>query len=341
MNWRIIFIIITCLEALCAKSQITLTPLVTEESQSISYHGAKQLLNHLNSALSKAGVITYIGDSRFVIVADIIPETVQTISSAPIKAAAVINVEYTVGDYVSGQKFVTNTIRAKGVGCTEDMAIQDAIKNINRQQREIKELIGNAKKRIIDYYETFGSQIITQAHALSAQNEYERALYELSLIPYESSHFEKAQASMSEIYMDLINIEANAHFQNAKRAWIEGRNEAAAYNAMEEINKIDPSSPIYVEAQKLTTEIGSILSENDKRIAEEQARENEHRRKLELKEQKARHDHIKATDKRLQTEVEENAINKRYAISAAKDIAVEYAKRTSVSISINRHYWKY
>ena len=340
MNWRIILIIISCIEAFCAKSQIALTPLVTEEFQNISQPGAKLLLNHLNSALSKAGVITYMGDSRFVIVADIIPETIQTISSAPIKTAAVINIEYTVGDYVNGQKFATNTIRTKGVGSTECMAIQDAIKNSYRQQYEIKQLIDNARNRILDYYEAFGSQIITQARALSAQNEHERALYELSLIPYESSHFEKAQASMSEIYRDLINHEANEHFQNARSAWIVGRNAAAAHNAMEEINKIDPSSPIYIEAQKFTKEISNVLSENDKRIAEEQARENEHRRKLELQEQKAQHDHIKAIDKRLQAEIEENAINKRYAISAARDIAIEYAKRTPVNISIHRHYWK-
>ena len=93
------------------------------------------------------------GDSRFILTGNWIPETKDVISSAPTQIAYTLNINLHIGDGEIGTKYISETFRVKGVGSTEEKALLAAIRNLQSSNHKISTFVQKGKERIISYYE--------------------------------------------------------------------------------------------------------------------------------------------------------------------------------------------
>ena len=118
------------------------------------------------------------------------------------------------------------------------------------------------KKKIIEYYDHEGEQLIKKAQFLAQRKKYDEALYWVSLIPQQSKHYDAALAAGQDIYQKYLNNECNINLAYARQAWAAEQNSSGAYAAGEYLANILPDAGCYDEAMELYREIkGKVLDD--------------------------------------------------------------------------------
>ena len=128
---------------------------------------AKVLESKLNNILSANGIKTQMGDSRFILTGNWIPETKDIVGSAPSQIAYTLNINLYIGDGEDGTKYVSETFRVKGVGATEEKAYLAAIRNLQSCNQKISTFVQKGKERIIAYYEQNKENIMASINSLT------------------------------------------------------------------------------------------------------------------------------------------------------------------------------
>ncbi|MDE6396005.1 MAG: hypothetical protein K2K84_01885 [Muribaculaceae bacterium] len=269
----------------------------------------KVLESKLRNVITASGF----GDSandRFILTAHVTILTEDVTQTTPPMFAYTLSYNLYIGDGIAGTLFSSTQIEAKGVGQTKDKAYLQALKAINPRDPAIKAFVQEGRQKIIDYFQLNGDAIIREAQTMAANQNFEGAIWTLSMIPAACSELHaRANSLMVEFYNQQIAQEGMTMLAEAQSIWNAGHDRDAADRAGAVLAKINPQSPAYAEAKKLSEQIGARIRELDKR---EWA--------FELQKEKNKTDIKKAE------------------VQAARDAAVAYAKNQP-SVVYHVHWW--
>ena len=141
------------------------------------------LLSKLNQIASNNGMAGSVINPRFVITANVSIGTKDIIAGPPQMIAQNMDLTLFVGDAVTNTIFSNTTISLKGVGTNENKGFIEAFKMINVKQKDILACLEEGKNKIINYYATNCDFILKNAQTLVKQEQYDEAIYTLSLVP--------------------------------------------------------------------------------------------------------------------------------------------------------------
>lgn len=277
-------------------AQIQISPYVPEDLEGMSYNTHSALQNCLRSLLSSQGLLSNFGQSRFVLTSNYDVLDKNVISSAPTKYVYRLSITLAVGDGIDGTCFGSTSVISKGIGDTEEKAIFNAIKTLNKDEK-IERMLHQAGNRVVEYYNNYGPGIISNARALSKANQYKEALYSLSLIPQESTSYSAAASLKSKLYVSYVNYSAAQQLSEARALWASNPTKENAIEVIEKLSDISTGSACYPQVK-------SFINAIQKRVNLENDRE-----------WKAEQDAFKRADNL-----------EKYRINAAQSIAIAYAK---------------
>lgn len=323
---------------LSSLAQIHLTPYLPENMSLKSPSAYNVLLNKLNNLISQNGLVVSDNSQRFIITCNCVEVSKHIVAGAPNKIAYTLDCGFYIGDGMTGVKYASTSIQTKGVGNSENKAYMNAIKNIKIKSQQISSLIDIGSKRIIQYYETNKNDIFSKANACVSNGDFDEAIYQLTLVPQGCSYYEKAQDKLIEVY----NLKTETHdrqlLMQAKSIWASNQNKESASQAVDILSDISPSSSAYDEAQALLNNINNGVKRINDREWAEYSRQQEHNRKMDVLDAKAKMQRDKQNAEITQTTIKAAAVVRMQKIQAARDVAVAYA-RSRPRIVYHIHGW--
>lgn len=168
----------------------------TKFDQSIS----KILVNRLQAILNKDDISENGGD--FVI----IPKTSvlsNDLIESGMKNIYKVEIELTlsVTQLSTNKSFGTTSIELKGSGMrNEQAAFKDAISSIKKTNAQLDNFFATTKQKIIAYYESNTSTIISQAVSVAQQGDYEKAIAILSSYPVGLNGSAEVTKKLNQVY---------------------------------------------------------------------------------------------------------------------------------------------
>lgn len=224
------------------------------------------VLNSKLSQLITRNGFAEIQNQRFILTAKVDVITEDITDTAPAMFAYTLNFNLYIGDGVTGQLFSSTAVEAKGVGLTKDKAYMNALRSLNVRHPAFREFINEGKDKIVEYYTRNCDKIIQKAQVLAASQEYEQAMYELSLIPNVCSDcYNKASNMIMSIYKSKTDEEGEILLAQARAAWNAGQDWDAAQEACSILAQINPVSAAFTKAQALEKQIAARVQALDKR----------------------------------------------------------------------------
>jgi len=309
---RLLGLTVVMLCMLGVRAQMMVTPYLPEDMEGMTANNLKLLENRLGSIISQNGMLSAEG-SRFILTMNWNVLEKEVIGSGPTVIMYKLEVGLCLGDGMTGTKYASTTLSLKGAGNDEAKAVMKAMNGINAHKAEIGRLVKEGTDRIIEYYESNKSQILTSVKAMMNQKSYEEALWTLSQIPQEVSYYAEAQDMMVQAYRAQVNTNAAQQLQRARALWAASPSRENADAVMALVGDIDPSSSSYAGAQALMKEVKGRVKGLDDADRAEMMRQNAHERSMD-----------------------------RARINAVRDIAVAYAKsrpRVVYNTRIIRTWW--
>lgn len=167
----------------------------TEETKKVSL----QLQNKLIQLAAQAGYSSY-GNNQFVISPNVIVNVVDK-AEGGMKTIYVVqgDLSLSIYDSVENTVFASISLPFRGSGNSVDKAIMNGVLKIS--YAAVKETFDEARRKILDYYVSKEEVIFTKADTYVSNNEYDKAIACLMLIPEELLNLhKKALAKATEIY---------------------------------------------------------------------------------------------------------------------------------------------
>lgn len=377
MRW--LLILITSVICISIKSQIYITPFMPDEIVDTYPDAAKVLESKLNNILSANGIKTQMGDSRFILTGNWIPETKDVISSAPTQIAYTLNINLHIGDGEIGTKYISETFRVKGVGSTEEKALLAAIRNLQSSNHKISTFVQKGKERIISYYEHNKENIMASINSLILNLDYDEAIYQLCLIPMECTYYIDVQSKINYVYQHVIDNRAEPIFTEAQALWAANQNAKGASQIIDLVSQIDPNASCYPDVQKFIATINTKINLINEQSYATYQQKLAHRQEMDKLELEAQREQNRLDADIIQTQIKADASiekarmetdTKNYAqqqqtlreqnsqattialqtlsaserlqskrISAAKEIAITYAQNNPKTIEYKTNNW--
>lgn len=192
--------------------------------------------------------------------------------------------------------------QVKGSGNSKQTSITNAISKVPTNDPQFKSFIEGGKAKIVQYYESKCSDIMTKSESLVKMQDYEQALGLLMTVPEEVSCYNKVQEKSIVAYKEYQNYKCAKQIQEAK-ASLASNNYSGALNVL---SAIDPSTTCYKEAESL------MKSAEAKVDAEEK----------------------KKWDLKMKMYEDDVALQKQ-RINAVKEVAVAYYKSKPTTVQYN------
>ena len=150
----------------------------------------------------------------------------------------------------------------KGSGSSKELAITNAILQIQTKDPEFKTFIEAGKTKIIQYYEANCTDIIKKSDSYVKMQQYEQAFGLLMTVPDEvTSCYSQIQSKAIEIYKAYQMQKCAEQIQKAK-ASIATTDYNTALNILEEV---DPSASCFNESQTLEKSIETKIAAEEKK----------------------------------------------------------------------------
>tara|TARA_Y100000766_G_scaffold151189_1_gene129920 strand:- start:1122 stop:2237 length:1116 start_codon:yes stop_codon:yes gene_type:complete len=229
--------------------RIALQTVVPENSEAPAA-AARILKNKMTQITTKNGLSSL--GNRFTMYPQIDILTQDITSSAPPMHAYTLSVTMYISDLETQTIFSSTNLTLKGVGKNETKAYISALKMLNGNRPEIKGFVEEGKNKIIEYYNSQCDFILKDATAAASRKEYDKAIYELLLVPDVCKDcYMKALDLTSDIYMQKLNNECQEMLAKARVAKSNDKYEEAATH----LSPILPDVECYADAQSLLKEI--------------------------------------------------------------------------------------
>jgi len=248
------------------QARISLTPVVADQVEDLPESALSLLQNKMQQIATNGGLGANSYSPRFIITVNLAVITKDVISGPPAMIAMNIDATYYIADYISKTVFSRKTISFKAVGTNPNKAYIDGIKKINADSPEFKSFIELGKNKIIAFYNDRCDFILQDAKALTAQKQYQEAIFQLTAVPDVCKEcYMKATNAIEPIYKAYMNDLCNRNLAAAQAVWIANPNSSGANEVVGLFADILPDAACFGDAQKLVNEIRTkVLSDENR-----------------------------------------------------------------------------
>jgi hypothetical protein len=237
-------------------ARIALNAYVPEQAEKISGISSSLLANKLNQIATQNGMGGNGLSNRFIITANINVLTKDITPTAPPMFALTLEVTFYVGDGIEGTKFASSSVTVQGVGTNETKAYIDALKNIKPSDPTLQTFLANAKKNIIEYYNSNCDMIIKEAQSYDSQNNSDAAIFTLSQVPKVCKDcYTKALSYVAVVYKKQQERDCKIKLNQAEATWAAKPTVIGAEEVATILSKIDPETDCYKKSQILVKKI--------------------------------------------------------------------------------------
>lgn len=256
-----------------------------------------QMRTKLQHALTKYGISSEPGISRFAMVPSISIINEQTTSTVPVFCDVEFDFVISLEDAYSGKVFSTFSKTIKSRGTNKPNAIAKGVSSLRLNTPEFAHFCEDAKSRVFEYYEGQIGAIAAKAKRAAVQCDFEEAVFILAEVPEECPSFNNQILPLIlQYYEQEKNLFGEKVLAEARAAWAAEPNERGAAKVAEIMANMPPSCSSSAAARQFVNQISSKIEAIEK-----------WERNYQDREQAFRHDERKAT------------------ISAARAVAVAYA----------------
>jgi hypothetical protein len=247
-------------------ARITLAAFVPQQISQMPEAARSSLENKLSQIVTQNGLGGNAYNERFIITANINVVSKEFTPTAPPMQAYVLDVTLYIGDGVDGTIFASVSTQVKGVGQSETKAYISALNKLKTNDTKYQPFIETGKTKIIEYYNSKCNFIIKEAQTLTAQNEFEEAIFRLTSVPEVCKDcYDKCMDAVAPIYQKQIDRDCKIKLSEATNAWNANQNNNGANMASDYLSYIDPNASCYKEAQTLSSNISKKILEIEKR----------------------------------------------------------------------------
>ena len=131
-----------------------------------------------------------------------------------------------------------------------------SIRQLRKENAQLSRFINDARKKIIDYYDSIADRIIKQAYTLASMNQEEEALFQLNEIPEESKSYSKALEAMVAIFQQMSDRECSERLLQARALWAASKHGSNLGEIVELIGGISPKASCYNDVKAFIKEVG-------------------------------------------------------------------------------------
>ena len=320
--------------------RLTLTPHINQ-SDKLTQDIVVSLTKKLEQIISKSGAVAKFQNSNFVLSAELSIDSKDIISGPPQMIAQNIELTLRVGDAKSGISFSMASVSLRGVGTNENKSTLEAIKSISSNNEEIQGCIEKGKLAIVAYYQNNCSKLIEAATSRAQMGNHDEAIYMLSIIPDACSDcYTKALETCQFVYQAKINVQSAQNLQAAKTAWSAEPNESGAIKAANFLQKINPYSNSFDDAQKLSLTIRKKFEDQQEAEWNFKLKQYEDAMSLKREEQRMAEENARRDDLSEQEQQRLLAELERLRVVEYSSVAREYAKNQSKTINYNNINWR-
>ncbi len=255
-----IFILLFASSALQIIAQDCVIPMdvtIIDELPEASY---KSLYDKLSKVITMDGVEGGYY-SLFTVLASIEEVQEETIAGVRPTYLKVINLNLSIGNKKTGERFNNISIRLTGSGTTEARAYNACFMNLNNSNKDIANMLQNSKNKIMSYYNSQITNIIAESNKLSSQNMFEDALCILASIPTCCNDYAMVQKKLNAVFIKYSEYDCAEKIQKARAIWAANQSEASAIAAGAYLAAVSPTASCNKEAVQLQNEIRARMGE--------------------------------------------------------------------------------
>ena len=188
----------------------------------------------------------------FAFTASITPTLTEATATAPQKFLVEYEVDYSVVNTLTGDVYAACKQNISGAGASEELATNEALKQIAENKDIVKMLI-SASDKIIDWFNDNLSTFKAQISEAEANNNYALALALINSVPMQAkTAFAYSESRIPEIENKFMRQIANSELVAMRQAITASNNEPSA-DVYAHYSLIPPSSPVYKEATAALT----------------------------------------------------------------------------------------
>lgn len=245
------------------KAQINIEAIVVDNG-SLSPEVASVLESKVQTLMSQNGIVGSSQGSRFVLAvkADIVNK--EVLATAPTQYMQHLMLRMLIADGVTGNTFSSINLEVKGVGKTEQASLMNAARNINSSHPQLQAFFHRAIFSIKDYYDKNAASIVSKIKNLSNLHQYEQAIYEFSLIPYESKAYSASEKLINEIYKNYLKQSSEQALSLMSAAWASSPNEVGAQEVYDILQELPQSNLNYPPIKQLLSKIEREMTRQQK-----------------------------------------------------------------------------
>lgn len=254
------------------------------ENTSLSKESREYLSDKVSRILSDNDILGNNYSDRFYITAKVHIEDKHIISGMPQRVSQKLEITYKIGDAVENIVYSTYSETYKGIGTNETKSQINAFSQI-RSNDGYSKFIQEAKGRIVQFYSERCGSIVQEAEINARNREYDKAIYQLSLIPYGVDCYNDALAQLKRIYSEKMEYENFSLLSQAQQAWNSNPTKDGAKKAVGYLSAIKPSSSIQKQVQELLNSMSRKLQADEEREWKLMLKQYEHEQELKLQEE--------------------------------------------------------
>lgn len=213
------------------------------------------LCSKLEQLVVSQGVTADFSYTQFILTADVAGMQKDVVPTMPASVTCQYDVIIKLIDRVGAKTIGAQTINVRGAGNTEMKAIQNALRIINPQNKNLIDFIKGSKSKVLTYYNEHATQIVSQAHRLANLDKYEEAFNLLASVPECCNKYNEVTCEIISIYPKARDKVGEKFLKEARRIWTVDQTGAAAEEACYWLSLIDPKSSAYAAGEKLYAEI--------------------------------------------------------------------------------------
>ena len=241
--------------------ELPLMIVVPEQTVELSPMAESQLTGKIRQVVTQNGMGGGARYSNFSIVANLVETSKQITSGLRPLVTITTGLELYVANNRTGDKFASTAVTLSGAGKNERTAYQAAISSLRPDNTSLQSFMKTAKRKIIAYYDTQTKSIIRQAKSLSAQQDFEQALFLLTSIPTCINQYDAVEEAILTTMQTFVDQDCTAKINKARQVWNATQNREGAKLAGAYLAAINPQAQCSDEAMELADEIHQRIGE--------------------------------------------------------------------------------
>lgn len=228
--------------------------------------GARNMETRMQRLLTSNGYADNDYAVRFVLTAKIDVTSKDVVPSTPARVSEKMDITFMVGDIMENKIYATSTVSVAGIGTSENKAMISAFTKVNPNTPALKEMLEQAKAKIIDYYTNNCFDEISQAKALASMGNYDEAIARMMAIPNVcSTCYQECLSTATNIYQQKIDAQGQLQLNKARNAWLENPNAKGAAAVADCLDEISPNCACYADAEELRQQVTRKLKADEQR----------------------------------------------------------------------------